>query len=489
MPLRVAVVGSGFAAWGTVLALAGKPDVSLHVFDIGLVTADASRSERPVPNAKPCGGSFFCYGINDSRFPLRLDSARMCSSHALGGHSVVYSGAILYPRDADLANWPAESRPRAEDYAAVLARLPLLKDRDAIEDAFPTVPSQADLAGKPPLHAEASVLGMSRLAVSEFAGAVRPFSLCDEFRTLHSAGLLTYVGNCYVSRTEISDGRVQLSFTLNGVPHTDSFDAVFLGAGCVNSTAIVDRSMHTVGCRDYAVMSSGIAIHAFVRVPWFSSPSSRLRKRNGLPEYFLEVRSRLTDDAWSHTQLAGINDQIIDAIRSRLPRFLWPTVAVAKHVVYFALSGIRSEKAPAAVVRSCLIPDSGAGAMQSVTVTEPPTARHPALVRAVRRAASKHWRTLRMVPLPFGERLADFFRGNRHGGWHFGGTLPMRQQPVRVGECSPDAEVCGLPGVFIVDSAAFPSIPSSTIALLTAAHGHRVAKQWRSILQHDGAQA
>ena len=193
MPLRVAVVGSGFAAWGTVLALAGKPDVSLHVFDIGLVTADASRSERPVPNAKPCGGSFFCYGFNDSRFPLRLDSARMCSSHALGGHSVVYSGAILYPRDADLANWPAESRPRAEDYAAVLARLPLLKDRDAIEDAFPTVPSQADLAGKPPLHAEASVLGMSRLAVSEFAGAVRPFSLCDEFRTLHPAAL---AGGC-----------------------------------------------------------------------------------------------------------------------------------------------------------------------------------------------------------------------------------------------------------------------------------------------------
>ena len=487
MTSRVAVVGSGFAAWGAVLALAGKPDVSLHVFDVGLTTGDDLRSERPVPNAKACGGSFFCYGINDSHFPVRLDSERMCSSHALGGHSVVYSGAILYPRDDDLADWPAASRPRAADYAAVLARLPLLQEHDALEHAFPPVPSEADLAASPPRHGETSVLGMSRVAISRSDGEVRPFQLGHEFRSLHAAGALTYSGKCYVSHVQSTRGRVHLFLGENGVQRMDAFDAVFLGAGCVNSTAIVDRSEGAASCRDYAVMATGIAIHAFLRLPWFSTPSSRIRIQQGLPEYFLEVHSRLTGDSWSHTQLTAVNDQIIDSIRNRVPRLLWPAIAMAKHVVYFAMSGIRSDGTAAAVVRSCLAPDAEIGTTQAVTVIEQPVPRQPALVRAVRRAVLRHWRTLRMVPLPFGERLAEFFRRNRLGGWHFGGTLPMRQAPCRPGECSPEAEVFGLPGVFVVDSAAFPSIPSSTVALLTAAHGHRVAERWRSGLQHHGA--
>ena len=87
-----------------------------------------------------------------------------------------------------------------------------------------------------------------------------------------------------------------------------------------------------------------------------------------------------------------------------------------------------------------------------------------------------------MIPFPLGERLAEFFRGNRLGGWHFGGTLPMRGQPRRDTECRTTGEVRGLPGVFVLDSAAFPTIPASTLALLTMAHGHRVARLWKSQL-------
>ena len=85
-----------------------------------------------------------------------------------------------------------------------------------------------------------------------------------------------------------------------------------------------------------------------------------------------------------------------------------------------------------------------------------------------------------MFPMPFGERLAQFFRGNRLGGWHFGGSLPMRSQPVARTECWPTGEVHGLPGVYVLDSAAFPSIPGSTVALLSMANGHRVARGWAS---------
>ena len=96
---NVAIVGSGFASWGAAVALVGGDHVSVKIFDIGLTQAEGDSASRPVPNAKQYKGSFFTYGINDSRYPISLKSERICSSHAFGGHSTVYSGAILYPLD------------------------------------------------------------------------------------------------------------------------------------------------------------------------------------------------------------------------------------------------------------------------------------------------------------------------------------------------------------------------------------------------------
>ena len=81
------------------------------------------------------------------------------------------------------------------------------------------------------------------------------------------------------------------------------------------------------------------------------------------------------------------------------------------------------------------------------------------------------------MPLPFGRQFADFFRGTKLGGWHFGGTLPMSESP-EIARCKPNGEVFGLDGTFVIDSAAFPEIPGSTVALLISAHAHRVASGW-----------
>jgi choline dehydrogenase-like flavoprotein len=89
----------------------------------------------------------------------------------------------------------------------------------------------------------------------------------------------------------------------------------------------------------------------------------------------------------------------------------------------------------------------------------------------------ENWGRLRMLSFPFGGQFADFFRGNKLGGWHFGGTLPMSDSP-EIGQCKPSGEVFGLDGTFIIDSAAFPEIPGSTVALLISAHAHRVASSW-----------
>ena len=111
--MKVAIVGTGFAGFGTAIALAEDLEIEIQVFDIGLITQLPKQENTMVPDANNHLGSFFTYGINDERWSVGLESKRMCSSHAFGGHSTVYSGSILYPKEEDLEEWPPESRPKS----------------------------------------------------------------------------------------------------------------------------------------------------------------------------------------------------------------------------------------------------------------------------------------------------------------------------------------------------------------------------------------
>ena len=63
-----------------------------------------------------------------------------------------------------------------------------------------------------------------------------------------------------------------------------------------------------------------------------------------------------------------------------------------------------------------------------------------------------------MIPIPYGNIIADYFRGNKLGGWHYGGTLPMKQNP-KIYECHPNGELAGLARTYIIDSSAFLKYP------------------------------
>jgi len=53
---------------------------------------------------------------------------------------------------------------------------------------------------------------------------------------------------------------------------------------------------------------------------------------------------------------------------------------------------------------------------------------------------------------------------------HYAGSIPMRERP-QIGESSAEAEVHGLPGVYVADASSFPSLPakSHTLALMACA--------------------
>jgi hypothetical protein len=486
--MRVAVVGTGFAGFGAVVALAGERDVEIEVFDIGLTAKLPGQLDKTVPNAKAHLGSYFTYGLNDTRWSVCLDSRRICSSHALGGHSTVYSGAVLYPKDQDLAEWPEESRPRAHDYHAVLSHFDVLAADDELLQNFPVHPTDGDLQNTHKGQS-AALLGLSRIALAnnrESNGAnAEIFCTASYINEMVQQGRILYRSPVYVTKVENNRKKLRLLFENSERVREVSgeFDAVFLGAGCINTTGIVDRSLFGIGTREYHLKSPVGLINAFCRLGFSLEEGHRMRRQANLPEFFLEIKSRSTSETWSHTQITAINEQIISAISSKIPFFRGVFAEFFRNSIYFALTVVHSRLGKSTRVKTVTSQSPGGGLEYSIVIEElDESADIPQIRAALFEAVRAHWKRLKMLPFPFGGQLADFFRGNKLGGWHFGGTLPMRQFP-EVGQCHANGEVAGLDGVFVVDSAAFPEIPGSTVALLISANSHRVARQWRKKTQ------
>jgi choline dehydrogenase-like flavoprotein len=485
---KIALIGTGFASYGAMRCFQDEESLLIDVFDIGLTSRQPSQTDLPVPNGKTCQGSYFCYGINDPRWNVRLISERLCSSHALGGHSTVYSGSVLYPKVHDLADWPEVGRPGATDYDAVLRSMTVLQEQDELAPLFPPVPSEADLQDPRP-DGEIAVLGLSRLAIEPppgGEGTCRPFQTGSLFAELHRQGKITYRAGCYVVRLRRLDQGVEVVYQRedDDEESNEPYDAVFLGAGCINTTGIVDRSLFGEGTRDYHLGSTTLQILAFARLSLRPIARSLSRNSADLPEFFIEVNGRPTRGTWSHTQLSAINDQIIGAICLATPKILHPVIRLARRLVYFGLCTTHSHAAETIRIR-CTTEEAPDGRRHTMRIEEPPgTAAPRGVARLLKAAVLRHWKELRMVPIPGGGALADHFRGNKLGGWHVGGSIPMSDRGTDHPSCLPSGEVHGLRGVFVLDSAAFPSIPASTIALLSAANGHRVARLWRESESH-----
>ena len=478
--MKVAVVGTGFAGFGAVVALSKEPKIKIHVFDIGLRSKKPGQTEFPVPNAKPYGGSYFPYGLNDPRWSVRLNSRRICSSHAFGGYSLVYSGSMLYPKGDDLAEWPDSSRPTAADYESVLAHLEILRESDdELEKEFPIPPSYSVLVPGRARGKESCTWGLSRVAVKKTllddGGLKSVFQTTEFFAELEKNKKAFYHPDCYVLKVSSTDEGVRLWLeTFPGqFAWSETFDAIFLGAGCINTTGIIDRSLYPQGIRRYEIKGAGGFMRAYLGLPKNLEAGHARRRASCLPELFLEMVSSETNNTWSHTQITGINDQILSAVSSKIP-VLGKIAQACKSLFYFSLTCVHSRHSP----RISLTCRSAEGHESLLTIEEvgaPFEFRE--FQKAVSTAVWQQWKKLQLLPLPWSGKIADFFRGNRLGGWHLGGTLPMCQFP-KSGQCKPSGEVFGLEGVYVVDSAAFPEIPGSTIALLTSAHAHHVAQGW-----------
>ena len=470
--MKVLIIGSGLSSYGATLALLEKENIELEVIDIGLKKSYKNQLNNYIPNSKDISGSFFAYGLNDNRWPLEIISKRICSSHAFGGFSKVYSGSILRPKISDLIKWPKSAIPSDSDYEAIQNSLKLSKNKDELNEGFPI---DANIKNETPR--QWCYLGKSRIAYNKSSRRITdaPFDSSLEFEKWKKKGEIKYKKNCFVTKISSTPNFVEVEIIDAQKSYIIRYDKVFIGAGCINTTAIIDKSVYEEGLRKYHLKSAPLLLQLCIKLPFFKS---RFLKENSYDydpnkcRFFLEARSFLTSSKWSHTQIGDIYESIRSKFITKNKFF---NKLFSKFISFFqfSITAFHSSLGKEIEIKSYV---NGSNQRQFLTIEEQNYKYSFLRSFFIKFAIISKIRKLGLIPIPFSSIIADIARKNLLGGWHYGGTLPMSSLPKELTNCYITGELKGLRNVYIIDPSSFPSIPGSSIALLTMANAHRIAK-------------
>ncbi len=477
---KVLIIGTGLAGYGACMALLEKRNIEIDVADIGLEKPYKGQSNHKIPNSKDINKSFFPYGINDERWSVRLTSERICSSHAMGGFSKVWSGSILRPHNEDLLDWPKESFPKTKDYKSIIKSINVAQRIDSLNEVFPNELTRIKKKGSKSVYFGRSRIAYINKISNNGVQSSIPFDPSESFQNWFKKGLISYKKNQYVTHIIKENKFLNVFIEEDNNLIIKKYDFVFLGAGCVNTTAIIDRSIYGEGERKYKIKIVPFLLQILFKVPSINAKSLENlfpgKDLYGLCKFFLENRSRSTSFLWSHTQIGIINRIIINKITEIIPSKLKFLVDIIRKFFWFSITTFHSSLGEESTLISKVFRNNN-HYRQSILIRENETNCSNDMYLSTKFAIISKFLHLKLIPFPFSKYIDEKLRGNKLGNWHFGGTLPMKKNPTKPIHCFASGELAGLEGLFIIDTSSFPSIPGCTIGLLTMANAYRIARK------------
>jgi choline dehydrogenase-like flavoprotein len=516
------VVGSGPAGISCVQALlaAGR---QVTILGPGLQLEPAREHARAIlaasdPSHWASGSAFLKEGVTGgaSGIPLKLaygsdypyrqvpgatsiayDGPETKPSYAAGGLSTVWGGAVLPFRQNDIADWPVSLKDLEPCYRAVLQWMPLAAGDDALSDFFPLYSSSyaalpasrqsrnllASLdAKRAPLNADGFYFGASRLAVHA-AGPQPPCALCglcmygcphgliysseQTLASLLATGRVSYKPGVTVQSVhETQDGVLIRGIGPEGAPAEFRSDRVFIGAGALNTTAILLRSLQQY---DMPV--------TFRDSQYFLLPLLRFRGTAGvvrerlhtLAQLFIEIFDAAISPYTIHLQTYTYNELFRDTLAARLGRLkkTFPLESLLGRLLLFQgyLHSAHSASISATLQRDANGGGPSGDTLRLQSVPNPETATCIARLTGKLARLARH---TGLLPL-----RAMLQMGKPGRGFHSGGSFPMSLHPG-----AQETDILGRPPGFrrvhAIDSTVLPSIPATTITFTTMANAYRI---------------
>ncbi len=505
----VYIIGSGLSAMAAAAALVAR-GIRPSILDVGLSPPQAAAdlklrlgSSEPelwnaeeIAPAKRTGlvaangiprklhfGSDFVFQEPDQAISLGTRGASMFRSFAAGGFSNIW-GAVVQPvPDGELSDWPIGGKKLGPHYRAV-GRLLGRSSAPELQPSSQAKALYADLSEKPEiLHTEGISFEYPQLAVrtSDCSGSrgCRYCGLClfgcpydSRYTAAHTLsdllrrGDAVYESDVFVRKLTRVGGMIRIEGrSRTGQVRTFSASQVFVAAGLLESTRIILESLDAYG-KSLRIHHSDIFTIPLLR--YHHSQGIQHERLHTLCQLTAEVEDPLICAHRVHLQCYGYNDLYRELLSARVGPFakvLAPALESVSCRLFIIFGYLHS--AVSSSIRLTL-----SSAVDPVVIIEGeinPEARR--ICTAIAQKLQRCHMCFKGIPIKSQLRL-DL----PGGGYHSGGTLPMRQRPRQL-ETDSWGQLPSLPGVHVVDASILPTVPASPTAFTIMANAHRIASE------------
>ncbi len=528
--MKVVVVGSGLSAVGALKAIV-KAGIKPLVIDVGrqldperqeiklrmstihpvnwsdddvtrLASNFTANSKSIIPKKLVLGSDYFYSSDNSDAVKLGSFSPSSPSySLAMGGFSAGWGAAFLPPAESDIKDWPVSHNEIRVSMRECIQNISCSEPVDALSEYFPSLKNNPNdvlslSKGQSKLlrtlrsaarssSAAPEIFGQARIMTrNKDIGILKGCNYCGHcsagcvYDAIYKAELeinqmrfeqqIEYLGGWKVRTIKESGSTVKVSMVNehSGDEKNIEADRLFLAAGAVNSTRIMLQSQKMSGFEALIKQTGGFlqpfvsAVHYPVDWP----------KQNTQSTIFLEFKERKLSDRWVHVQISqpnelamsklGLKHSTIDSVRGKLAKFVSGNLLVA-------IVNTHSDHGSKYVVRIGDHFVNGVAQLESKQILHPD---QKFVVKVLNSRLKKIFRRKGAVALGFARQ--DSFASV---GYHFGSSFPMSANPKLPTETDNLGRPFGWQNVHIVDTSVMPSIPGTSIGLLTMANAHRIA--------------
>lgn len=439
-------------------------------------------------------GSDFPYRDVAGATSIACEGPETKPSYACGGLSTVWGAAVMPHRQQDIEEWPVSIKDMEPGYRAVQQWMPLSARRDALSNFFPlygdqrtSLPISRQAAGMladlernaDKLNANGIHFGLSRLAVQANARNEHPpcvqcglcmygcpygliYSSDQTLAALLATGRVDYKPGFTVQSLVEQHSSVTIRAVDPRGNHAEfSAQRVFLGAGILNTTTILMRSL---GLYDTALRLRDSQ--------YFLLPLLRLRGTanvmreplHTLAQLFVEVMDKSISPYTIHLQTYTYNDLFLDPVRAALGplKRIFPFERFVGRLLLF--QGYLHSSHSASITATLRHRGNG-------DVLNLESAPNPETKDRVNKLVFK---LAKLTPSTGVLPLFPLLQMGKPGrGFHTAGSFPMSAQPA-MGESDILGRPNGLRRVHAVDSTVLPSVPATTITYTVMANAYRI---------------